>query len=408
MTVYSVTQLTRYIKALLDEDAVLCDCAVEGEVSNSKLASSGHYYFTLKDEDAELKCVMWRSQVRRVRIPSQGARVRVQGYISVYERGGAYQLYAADLVSLGDGRLWQDFLALRERLRAEGLFDEEIKRPLPAWPRRIGVVTSPTAAALQDILNVLGARFPLVEVVLAPTLVQGSEAPAAICRALAGCGQDGGLDLVIVARGGGSIEDLWAFNDEAVARAIRNCPVPVIAGVGHETDFTIADFVADLRAPTPSAAAAAAVPDIVEVTAGLEMLAERLEELAEERLDAHRERLLGVERLLEQRSPHRRILELAQRVDELAHRGGVAVDHTCRLLRLGTEAAQARLQALDPRLVLGRGYAIVTDPVSGQVLRRATQTAIGRDVAVRLHEGELAARVQEIVPQNRDTDGGQG
>ncbi len=419
MTVYSVIQLTRRIKALLDEDSELCDCLVEGEVSNSTLARSGHLYFTLKDAQAELRCVMWRAQASRIRAPEQGEWVRARGYVSVYERGGAYQFYASELVTDGSGDLWRAFLALRERLRDEGLFDEAHKRPLPEWPRRLGVVTSPTGAALQDILRVLSGRFPLVEVAVAPALVQGSAAPAAICRALAACAAEDDLDLVIVARGGGSIEDLWAFNDEAVARAIYACPVPVVTGVGHETDFTIADFVADLRAPTPSAAAAAAVPDIAEVATGLEALAERLATLCEDRVGALRERLWGVERLLEQRSPVRRIHELAQRIDVLTHRAGVAEGHRRRILRLGVEAAVSRLQALDPRLVLGRGYAIVRDATSGQVLRRAAETAAGRDVAIRLYEGGLAARVLEVAPvgganspdhcieRDRDNDGGQ-
>ncbi len=300
MIVYSVIELTRHIKALLDADDALADCAVEGEVSGSKLASSGHFYFTLKDSEAELKCVMWRSQASRTTLPQQGERIRATGYVSVYERGGAYQFYASTLQAVGDGDLWRQFLELRDRLRAEGLFDEALKRPLPAWVRRIGVVTSETGAAFQDILNVLAARWPLAEVVLSPSLVQGSAAPAALVRALRNVERYGNVDVIIVARGGGSIEDLWAFNDESLARAVAACEIPVVTGVGHETDFTIVDFVADYRAPTPSAAAAAVVLEIGEVAGRVATMAERLCSLAEEGLYRRRERLAGLQRLLEQ------------------------------------------------------------------------------------------------------------
>ncbi len=407
MIVYSVIELTRHIKALLDADDALADCAVEGEVSGSKLASSGHFYFTLKDSEAELKCVMWRSQASRTTLPQQGERIRATGYVSVYERGGAYQFYASTLQAVGDGDLWRQFLELRDRLRAEGLFDEALKRPLPAWVRRIGVVTSETGAAFQDILNVLAARWPLAEVVLSPSLVQGSAAPAALVRALRNVERYGNVDVIIVARGGGSIEDLWAFNDESLARAVAACEIPVVTGVGHETDFTIVDFVADYRAPTPSAAAAAVVPDIGEVAGRVATMAERLCSLVEEGLYRRRERLAGLQRLLEQHSPVRRVAEFTQRVDEMAHRMSVTIRHALRVQRMRVEASADRLTALDPRLVLGRGYAIVRDRETGRVLSNAAHTAVDRDLVIRLHRGQLAARVRRVVPCGQDTEGGQ-
>ena len=268
MQVRSVTDVTLRIKALIEEDPQLADLWLEGEVSNFRQASSGHCYFTLKDSDGEIRCVMWRGvAARQPWLPDQGDWVEAHGYVSVYERGGAYQFYADILQQSGVGQRWQQFLELKARLEAEGLFDEERKRPLPEWPKRIGVVTSATGAAFRDICNVLGERYPLVEVVLAPSLVQGASAPAAIVSALGALDEQPGIDVIIVARGGGSMEDLWAFNDEGVARAIAACRVPVVTGVGHETDFTIVDFVSDYRAPTPSAAAAAVVPDRYELHA---------------------------------------------------------------------------------------------------------------------------------------------
>jgi len=394
--VYSVTQLTRHIKALIDDDETLHDLVVEGEVSNPKRAASGHCYFTLKDSESEVHCVMWRGIAQRYRLPEQGTRVRVRGYVSVYERGGSYQLYVNQLHHVGDGLLWQAFLELKERLRVEGLFDEGRKRPLPRWPKLIGVVTSPTAAGFQDMLNVLSQRFPLVAVVLSPTLVQGPKAPEGIVRAFQRLERRGDIDVIILGRGGGSLEDLWAFNDESVARAIVACSVPVVTGIGHETDFTIADFCADVWAPTPTAAAAVVVPDVSEVRDALAAMKDRLVERTTLRLDAHWERLETQKRLLGQYSPERQFSEYRQRIDDLTRRMMTAVTHLHDVRHMSVESATARLQALDPRLVLGRGYAIVRDEATGAILRDAAKTGIDRELAIRLYEGHLSARVIEV------------
>ncbi|MFZ2359370.1 MAG: exodeoxyribonuclease VII large subunit, partial [Anaerolineae bacterium] len=269
MTTFTVTQLLSQIKTLIEREQTLRNVWLQGEVSNFVRATSGHCYFTLKDERAVLACVMWKQDAQRLaRLPQNGQQVLVHGYVSVYESQGKMQFYADALELAGVGRLYQEFEALKAKLAAEGLFDPEHKRPLPAWPQRIAVVTSPRAAALRDILRTLALRYPAVEVLLAPSAVQGAEAPAQIVAAIellndwhAGVEP---IDVIIVARGGGSIEELWAFNDEQVARAIAASSVPVVSGVGHETDFTLADFAADLRAPTPTGAAAAAVPDRLE------------------------------------------------------------------------------------------------------------------------------------------------
>lgn len=252
--VFTVASLSNYLRVLLETDEILRDVWVRGEISNFSQPRSGHLYFTLKDNEAQLRCVMWKGQTFRLRFnPKDGQSVEVHGAMSFYPAGGNVQLYVDEMQPVGEGQLYQEFLRLKARLEAEGLFAPELKRPLPRFPRRIGVVTSPSGAALQDILNTLRRRMPLARVTLAPTAVQGADAPAGIVRGIHDLNALPDIDLIIVARGGGSIEDLWSFNDEAVAYAIRASRVPVISGVGHETDFTIADFAADLRAPTPTA-----------------------------------------------------------------------------------------------------------------------------------------------------------
>jgi exodeoxyribonuclease VII large subunit len=260
--VLSVSEVVGYLSEILQEDDLLRALWIQGETSNLSISSAGHCYFTLKDRTAQLRCVLFKHAARgQTGSLENGAQIIVHGRLGVYEAQGNVQLYVDQVQRAGLGALHLEFEALKTRLEEEGLFDPARKRPLPILPRTIGVVTSPQAAAFQDICRVLQARFPAVEVVLAPTLVQGAEAPAQIVAALRQLGQQGGIDVIIVARGGGSIEDLWAFNDEGVARAIVASPIPVVTGVGHETDTTIADFAADVRAPTPSAAAAAVVPD---------------------------------------------------------------------------------------------------------------------------------------------------
>ena len=270
--VLSVSQVTAYIKSLFAMDELVGDIWLSGEISGFIQASSGHCYFTLKDAGAVLKAVIWRTQASRMALPRNGDQVIAHGAISVYEAGGQYQLYVDHIEAAGAGRLWLEFERLKARLAAEGLFDDARKRPIPVRPARLGVVTSATAAALRDILRTIAARYPLTGVILASTPVQGAEAPPGIVAALQALNrwsvEQEPLDAIILARGGGSIEDLWAFNDEWVARAIVASAVPVITGVGHETDFTIADFAADLRAPTPTGAAALATPDIRELARG--------------------------------------------------------------------------------------------------------------------------------------------
>lgn len=394
--ILSVSQVTAYVKSLFLMDPLLPDVWVTGEVSNFKAAASGHCYLTLKDGDASLKAVIWRTAARQMTLPRDGDAVTVHGYISVYERDGIYQLYIDRLEAAGAGRLWQAFEQLRGRLAAEGLFDEARKRAIPPRPGRIGIVTSSTAAALRDILRTLAARYPLVDVVLAPAAVQGLEAPQSIVLSLAALNRWSAererLDVIIVARGGGSIEELWAFNDERVARAIAGSAVPVVTGVGHETDFTIADFAADLRAATPTAAAAACSPDQRELRAALGALLARGLATLTGQLDGMTVAVAALEARAALASPQRAIARDRQRLDDLARRGGLATAAAMRNRRAHLQGLARQVTALDPARVLARGYAIVT---SGDwLVSSARQVTAGDPINVRVADGGFDATVQ--------------
>lgn len=395
-SVYSVSQVTAYIKSLFTADLLLADVWLTGEVSGFMQAASGHCYFTLKDATAVLKAVIWRTQAARMTLPRNGDAVTVHGAISVYEQGGAYQLYVDHLEGAGVGRLWLEFERLKARLDAEGLFDPRRKRPIPDRPARLGVVTSATAAALRDILRTLSRRNPLVEVILAPTAVQGDAAPAGIVAALQALNrwsvEQTALDAIIVARGGGSIEELWAFNDERVARAIAASAVPVITGVGHETDFTIADFAADLRAPTPTGAATVATPDSRELAAGVAGLAESTVRWMTRRLADERVRVASLAQRLTRLSPAERLAADRQRVDDLARRANRALAAQLRHERERLRGQQLRLAALDPHGVLARGYAIV-QTTGGAVVRSVGQVTPGDRLTVRVADGAFGATV---------------
>jgi exodeoxyribonuclease VII large subunit len=386
--------LTRYLRQLLEGDAALQDVWVQGEISNFSRPASGHLYFTLKDAGAALKCVMWRNAAaRQTFIPRDGDAVEAHGAISVYEVGGQYQLYADVLRPTGEGRLYQEFLRLKARLEAEGLFDPTRKRSIPKWPRRIGIVTSPTGAALRDMLNTLRRRFPLAEVILAPTPVQGDEAPPGVAAALKALNALD-PDVILVARGGGSIEDLWAFNDERVARAIAVSGAPVITGVGHETDFTIADFVADLRAPTPTAAAELATPNRDDLQVGLAELLARLERTSQAALAGQRWRLNDLHGRLRLHSPQASLRSDRQRLDELARRAEVKIRHAMQLRAARLSGLEQRLNTLNPLAVLARGFAVVSHP-DGQIVRSISQVHSGAALHVQVEDGAFDVRAVE-------------
>ncbi|KAF0107830.1 MAG: exodeoxyribonuclease VII large subunit [Anaerolineaceae bacterium] len=395
----TVTDLTRRVRQLLESDPHLQAVWVQGEISNLSRPSSGHVYFTLKDAGAALKCVIWRTEAARLKFaPADGMSVEAHGSVRVYEPQGQYQLVADSLLPLGEGALYAEFLRLKALLEAEGLFDAARKRPIPERPRRIGIVTSPTGAALRDMLNTLRRRYPLAEVVLAPAPVQGDEAPPALVAALrtlnlvAGTTNAGPPDVILLARGGGSIEDLWAFNDERVVRAVTASAAPVITGVGHETDFTLADFAADLRAPTPTAAAELATPVTVQdLRAGLAESARTLANALTGICDRRRVDLEGFRSALQFYTPLRRVQTERQRVDELARRALSAQAHRLELAAARLAGARSRLLALSPLAVLGRGYAVVTH--AERVVVSRSQVRAGDDVHIRVKDGEFDARV---------------
>ncbi len=391
---FTVSQITSYIKELFDLDYALQDLWVEGEVSNFSQSAAGHIYFTLKDEEARLACVMWRSlAAQQTYIPRDGEAVLAHGHISVYEARGTYQLYVDAVQPAGLGALYLQFEALKRRLEAEGLFAAERKRPLPPFPRRLGVVTSPTGAAIRDILRVLGRRYPLVEVILSPTLVQGDEAPPQIVAAIEALNRHTDVEAIIVARGGGSLEELMPFNDERVARAIYSSRVPVISGVGHETDFTIADFVADVRAPTPSAAAEVAVPDREELKATVNARRGRLAQLLQSQIEERRRALRQRERDLRRFSPQARINAYRQRVDEATRAAIFSLRHQLALRREQLRGLVLQLESLSPFATLERGYSIARHLGTGEIVRSVAQVTAGDRVEVRVSDGKFESTV---------------
>jgi exodeoxyribonuclease VII large subunit len=395
----TVAELTTYIRELFDSNEQLQDVWVEGEVSNLTKASSGHLYFTLKDSSAQIKCVMWRSSVEKQQsVPQNGDAVLVHGAVSVYEVNGVYQLYADRIRPLGVGNLYQQFEALKARLSAEGLFDEARKRPIPTFPVQIGIVTSAEAAAFQDVQNVLRRRYPVVEVILSSCQVQGDGAPAQIVAAIERLNQHSQADVILLCRGGGSIEDLWAFNDERVARAIVASRIPVVSGVGHETDFTIADFAADLRAPTPSAAAELLTPNVDDLRDDVDRLQRELIGVMSDQLQRKQVGLSEMLWALRQLSPEGQMRQYRQRLDDWNARLVRLERGRLALLRERLAARLTALNAASPQAILERGYAIVTISETGERVisaeeKNAPKPGVG--ITVRFRDGEVKARVED-------------
>jgi exodeoxyribonuclease VII large subunit len=391
-TVLRVSQLTTHLRRVVESDVLMSDVWVQGEISNANRYASGHFYFSLKDESAAMRCVMWKGQVARLpRLPREGEAVNAHGHVSVYDARGEVQLYVDTMELLGAGALWQEFERLKFKLASEGLFDEERKRPLPRFPRRIGIVTSRSGAVIQDIRHILERRYPLPEVFLANTAVQGVDAPDQIVAALRSIQQIPKLDVILLARGGGSMEDLWAFNDERVARAIVASRVPVVCGVGHETDFTIADFCADLRAPTPTAAAQFCTPDQNELRANILLVEQRLQRCIRENMVNARRRLIQDVNALHRASPRAQIENRRQRIDDHTRHGARLLARHIEKQRGELNGCIRQLNALNPLATLERGYAIVQHDDS--VITNAAQVSSGDTVNIRVRAGEFTAHV---------------
>lgn len=395
--VLSVSQLNRYIKMNFDADENLANIFISGEISNfTNHYRTGHLYFTLKDDSAAVRAVMFNSSAKRLKfMPEDGMKVIARGRVSVYEASGQYQLYVDDMQPDGVGALNLAYEQLKEKLQKEGLFSELHKKPLPPYPEKVGVITSPTGAAVRDIINVLGRRFPYAEIVFCPVLVQGDGAHLQLTDAVNLFNSERAADVIIIGRGGGSIEDLWEFNDEGLARAVYNSEIPVISAVGHETDFTICDFVADMRAPTPSAAAELAVPDANELQYALSALKNRMFLNVSSGIADRRSRLEYLTSKGALKSPDEMLSNWSQRLDTAFSKMMSSYENRIGGKKVEFISAATALSKLDPMSVLMRGFAFVSDK-SGKNVYSSQALAKGDKINVRFHDGSAVCEVKEI------------
>jgi len=393
--VYSVAEISREIKMLLETTIPVV--WVEGEISNLKFHTSGHLYFSLKDKDSQINGVMWRSRnVGLFFTPQDGMKVLALGKVTVYEKRGYYQFDVIKMQPAGIGELQLAFEQLKNKLQEEGLFDEEFKKPIPQYPESIGIVTSPTGAAIQDLLNILNRRFPGIEIVLKPVKVQGEGAASEIAAAIDEFNAYGKVDVLIVGRGGGSLEDLWAFNEEVVARAIFRSKIPVISAVGHEIDFSISDFVADLRAPTPSAAAELAVPDRNELLNRIGQYRKTMFEISASLIQNQRDRLKSLTGSYSFLKTPDLVRQYQQRLDELIHSMHLTLNHQFNLVSQKLTSLSHRLQALAPQSVLKRGYSICYRAEDNKIVREASLLQVEDKIKVQFYKGRIAGNVEEI------------
>ena len=393
---WTVTSITRHIKDWIESDTWLADCRVQGEISNFSKPSSGHIYFTLKDSGAQMRCVMWRTQAARLRTALRdGDQVEVHGQVTVYEASGQYQLIADSIQLSGEGLLYQEFVRLKARLEAEGLLDPAHKRSLPVRPGLIGIITSPTGAAIQDMLQTITRRYPIAQVLIAPAQVQGEGAPDSILQALHTLlNQSIPPDVILMARGGGSMEDLWCFNDERVVRAVAESPVPIVTGVGHETDFTLVDFASDLRAPTPTAAAELVTPDQLDLRAYHLGISQRLAEILQQQIGYERQRVQKDVMQLIHYAPGAYINSGRQYCDQLIHSMEQAEKHTMHLMRSHLNALSGRLGSVNPYSVLDRGYSIVQLERNGELVRSVHQVQENDPIRIQASDGTYSALVK--------------
>ena len=395
-TALSVTAVNGYIKRLINQDEILSSIAVRGEISNFKRHSAGHLYFTLKDDGAEIAAIMFRGDAQRMNFnPTDGMRVVIYGSIDVYEKSGRYQLYARTMVSDGIGAMALAFERLKKKLEAEGLFAAERKRPMPKFPERIGVITAPTGAAIRDILNITGRRYPQAEIRIYPSLVQGADAPASLCMGMEYFNAEGLCDVIIIGRGGGSAEDLWAFNDETLVRTVAASKIPVISAVGHETDFTLCDFAADKRAPTPSAAAELAVPDMRALSDFVEGCKKRLDTTVGNILTTKTNILESRNQALMARSPEARFMRMRDSISNGEKRLHSGIENIYGKRLSAYDGLVKRLDALNPLSILNRGYSAVKNS-DGEIVGRVENMTPGQTVTLIMADGSAKAQVISI------------
>lgn len=399
--IISVSQVNEYIKARMDQDSLLNFLCVRGEISNYKHYPSGHHYFSLKDAGGSLRCVMFKSSAARLRFrPENGAKVLAFGRITVFPRDGAYQLYCEQLSLEGAGDLFAAFERLKGKLQDEGLFDRDHKKPIPQYPERIAIITSSAGAAIHDMLRIIGKRYPLSKVILLPVRVQGAEAPAELCGAIKYANRHRIADVIITGRGGGSMEDLWAFNDERLAYTIYQSEIPVISAVGHEPDVTISDYVADLRAATPSNAAELAVPDQMELRERLQSLQGRMQQAAMRQIKIARQQILTLRSSRALKSPLHYLQECRMQLDH-QHKQLIRLSqYTLEEKRSLLARLVASLDAMSPLKVLARGYSVTKR--SGDIVTRALDLNVGDQITIMLHEGSVGAAVTSIAGGEAD------
>lgn len=397
----SISEVNQYIKRILTSDPILGHIHVKGEISNYKFHSSGHMYFTLKDKNSKINCVMFKSNCEKLKfLPEEGMNLICKGHISIYERDGQYQLYVSDMEPAGLGALHLAFSQLKDQLDKEGLFDTKYKKRLPYIPRKIAIITSPTGAAIKDIISIILRRFPKVELYILPVLVQGEAAAESIVNAIGLCNRFGNIDVAIVGRGGGSIEELWAFNEEKVARAIFNSNVPIVSAVGHETDFTISDFVADLRAATPSAAAELVVPNIFEIREYMNSIEKRLVYYMRNKLNNLQQRLSLVENNYFFKNPLNPIYDNRQYIDELLQRLNRALKTKIEFNERHLIYLGERLNGLSPLSVFSRGYSIVKND-KDQIIKSVDQVEMDNVLSIDLIDGEVNCKVIKCIKEEK-------
>ena len=395
--IYTVSKINKYIKLLFESDDNLQNVWIIGEISNFKLHSSGHMYFVLKDQESQIKCVMFReSNLSLSFAPRDGMKVKLLGDIRIYERRGEYQIYVKKIVESGRGELYLAFERLKEKLREEGYFSEEIKKKLPLLPQRIAVITSPTGAAIRDIITISLRRFPNISILIVPSLVQGTTAAKEIAQKIFFLNKYfTDLDFIIIGRGGGSLEELWAFNEEILARSIYNSKIPIVSAVGHETDFTISDFVADLRAPTPSAAAEMTIPDKNSLASNIILLNSKLRRAMKRNFELKAETLNSLTNEIKYQGPENRINQYYQYIDEFSIRLDSSIKHKVEICIERIKKDSQRLQSLSPLAVIERGYSICRKLPHLEIIKKLKQIEVGNEIEVIISDGKISGKVNK-------------